>query len=755
MTRALAAVVLLVMCIGAMLYATSVPDVARATAPPTSFSAERAMTHVRVLAQRPRPIGSEAHAAARAYLLSQLTTLGLTPVVQHATAIGTRYAEAGSVQNVLARLPGTRAGGKAVLLMAHYDGVAAAPAAGDDASGSAVLLETLRAIRAGGPLQHDVIVLFADGEEAGLLGAAAFVREHPWAKDVGITMNFEARGTRGPSFMFETGPGNLDVARVLRGVRGVRATSLSTFVYRRLPNDTDISELAVLNGPALNFAFIGGVDRYHTAQDDVAHLDPRSIQHHGNSAVVLTRAFGNGELPRPTTGDAVFFELPVVGLVAYPERWALPFAVLALLPLVLAVVFARSRDPLRVRGALLGAAGAVAALALGVVVAVALARLLEWIHLAIGSGSPRLSGIYAAAIALASFAVSAALYAVVRRWAPPPSLHFGALALWAMASLLLAVVAPGVSFLFTWPLFGVATGFAALRRSHKPGMAVSAIGWAVAIFLLLPTTYTMAVVALGLDSTGATIIAVFTALAAWLMSPLFEPTAAGPWLTAAIATAAALVLIMIGASTVRTDDDHPVGTAFGYGVAADEGGAWLGAAATTRWARVKLREGMRTDETRAPAPEWFTRYFSATGGVTIPGVKLGTATVRIVSDSALPTERRVVVHVTPAPLTQSIALSMDSGTVRSATIDGRLADTTRYRYRPRGRWFMEYFAPPDSGFTIAFAMPLVAGPTLSLTSFFGGIPEPARQRLPARSPGMIPIQRGDVTLVQQRVRLLQ
>ena len=755
MTRALAAVVLLVMCIGALKYATSVPDVVPATAPPTAFSAERAMTHVRAIAQRPHPMGSEAHAAARAYLLAQLTALGLAPVIQHATAIGTRYAEAGRVQNVLARLPGTQPGGKAVLLMAHYDGVAAAPAAGDDASGSAVLLETLRAIRAGAPLRHDVIALFADGEEAGLLGAAAFVREHPWAQDVGITMNFEARGTRGPSFMFETGPGNLDVARVLRSVRGVRATSLSTFVYRRLPNDTDISELALLNGPALNFAFIGGVDRYHTAQDDVAHLDPRSVQHHGNSAVTLTRAFGNGELPRPKTGDAVFFELPIVGLIAYPESWALPLAVLALLPLVLAALFARGRDPLRTRGALLGAVGTVVGLASSVLVAMAMARLLEWIHLAIGSGSPRLSGVYAAAIAFASFAVSAAVYALMRRWAQPVSLHFGALALWAVLSLVLAVVAPGVSFLFAWPLIGVAIGFAVLRRRHKAGMAVSAIGWAVAIFLLLPTTYTMGVVALGLDSTGATVIALFTALAAWLMSPLFEPLPAGPWLTAAIATAAALALAGIGAVTVRTNDDHPVGTAFGFGVDADDGGAWLGAAATTRWARVKLREGMRTDEAPASAPEWFTRYFRTTGGVTIPGVKLGTATVRIVSDSALPTERRVVVHVTPAPLTQSIALRMDSGAIRSATIDGRLVDTTRYRYRLHGRWSMQYFAPADSGFTIAFAMPLVAGPTLSLTSFFAGIPEPARQRLPARSPGMIPIQRGDVTLVQQRVRLLQ
>src|SRR5947208_1402071 len=81
------------------------------------------------------------------------------------------------------------------------------------------------------PLAHDVMIVITDGEEAGLLGAAAFVREHPWAKDVGVTLNFEARGTSGRSYMFETGAGNLDVARMLRRAGDVSATSLSVTVY--------------------------------------------------------------------------------------------------------------------------------------------------------------------------------------------------------------------------------------------------------------------------------------------------------------------------------------------------------------------------------------------------------------------------------------------------------------------------------------------------------------------------------------------
>ena len=70
------------------------------------------------------------------------------------------------------------------------------------------MLETLRALKSSPPLKNDTVFLFTDGEEVGLLGATAFVKEHPWAKDIGVALNFEARGSSGPSFMFETSDGN-------------------------------------------------------------------------------------------------------------------------------------------------------------------------------------------------------------------------------------------------------------------------------------------------------------------------------------------------------------------------------------------------------------------------------------------------------------------------------------------------------------------------------------------------------------------
>jgi hypothetical protein len=349
--------------------------------------------------------------------------------------------------------------------MAHYDAVPMSPGAGDDGSGSAVLLETLRALRAGPPPKHDVIALFTDGEESGLLGAAAFVREHPWARDVAVVLNFEARGTHGPSLMFETGPGNLDVVRQLRRVPGARATSLSTAVYRRLPNDTDLSELAVLGTPALNFAFIGGVERYHTAEDDVAHLDARSLQQHGRNALALARLFANGDLPRPRTSDAVFFDFPGLGLIVYPERWAIAFGVIAVVLALFALVLLRRRMPRVSEGVVVGLVATLIAPLLAGVVSAAIAALLQRLHgSSAGGGNPAWSAVYAAALATSAFAVASWCVVLTRKIADVTSVSVGALLCWTLLSLLLSFAHPGASFVFTLP--AIAQGVAALVRAR-------------------------------------------------------------------------------------------------------------------------------------------------------------------------------------------------------------------------------------------------------------------------------------------------
>src|SRR6476646_807116 len=568
---------LIVLCALVVRHVSEPPDPVPATAPPTEFSAERAFAHVREIAQRPHPTGSADNARVRDYVFRQLHALGLEPQVQEATGVGTRYPVAGHVRNVLARLPGRSPGGPAVVLMAHYDGVAGGPAAGDDAAGTAAVLETVRALRAGPPLAHDIIVLITDGEEAGLLGAAAFVREHPWARDVGVTLNFEARGTTGRSYMFETGPGNLDVARMLRHAGDVSATSLSVTVYRSLPNDTDLSEMAVLGKPALNFAFADGVERYHTAHDDVFYLDPGSLQHHGSQMLSLARAFGDGPLPRPVTGDAVFFDLPFVGLIVYPESWVLPIAIVGLL-LVAAAGFRLSRDRTPwIRDVTLGVAGTAVATCLGAGAAFTVGNLIARTHETMGwGGAPAFRGIYTAALALIALTIALAVWALVRRWATVAGAHLGALVAWGLLTLIISLRLPGVSFMFAWPLI---VGVLAARRVRPAlgapadgGQAASNTGsdvplWvatAVAAAFIVPMVYALTTVLLGAVGPGAIAAGALAVLLAWLLAPQMEALG-GRRLSAAGATLVVAVLVIaIGMATVRSSPAHPTPSTIAY-----------------------------------------------------------------------------------------------------------------------------------------------------------------------------------------------
>lgn len=307
-----------------------------ASASADQFSAARAMTCVETIAERPHPTGSAEHARVRDYLRAELARLGLPSQVE--TGIGEfhRFGRTfkGPVENIIARLAGT-ANTRPVMLAAHYDSVPAGPGASDDASGVATLLETLRALRSGPPLRNDVIFLLTDGEERGLLGSSVFMRDHPWRNEPGVVLNFEARGTSGPSLMFETSPGNAWMVRRLREAAPYAIAASSSYeIYRRMPNDTDLTNFKRGGLAGMNFAFIENVRFYHTSHDDPAHLDLRSLQEDGNYALSLTRIFGNEDLRGMRSGDAVYFATPITPLILYSVAWVLPTSWLLIAALV-------------------------------------------------------------------------------------------------------------------------------------------------------------------------------------------------------------------------------------------------------------------------------------------------------------------------------------------------------------------------------------------------------------------------------------
>ena len=132
----------------------------------------------------------------------------------------------------------------------------AGPGAADDALGVAVSLEAARVLAARADRNWTLMVLVTDGEEAGLMGAAALMTDARSPSRLQAYINLEAIGSAGPPMLFETGPGQrLAGRRRGRAPRRTRAALRSAIeIYRRLPNDTDFSILKRQGIPGLNFA---------------------------------------------------------------------------------------------------------------------------------------------------------------------------------------------------------------------------------------------------------------------------------------------------------------------------------------------------------------------------------------------------------------------------------------------------------------------------------------------------------------------
>ncbi len=291
----------------------------------TEFSLQRARAIVDALARQPHAIGSREHEVVGDYVRLELKQLGLA-VTEQESDTALRMAgsqQSGHIRNILGIIPGSDPSAKAVMLAAHYDSAPGSRGASDDGAGVAALLETARVLAAGPRLHRSIFFLFTDAEELGLLGAQAFVQEHPLAQRVGLVMNFEARGTRGPVLMYQTSPNNGQLISAYgHSAPYPHANSLINRLARILPNDADASIFARAGYSVLAFAFVEGFEHYHRYTDSPENLDPRSLSHAGAIALTLTRAFGQSANLPGAASDAVYFEIFGRILISYPTLLA-------------------------------------------------------------------------------------------------------------------------------------------------------------------------------------------------------------------------------------------------------------------------------------------------------------------------------------------------------------------------------------------------------------------------------------------------
>jgi hypothetical protein len=282
------------------------------------FSEPNARAHVAMLAGTigSRPVGSPENAKARDYIVDQLRASGFAVRVQETDARRPEAARTARVSNIIAVKSGSRS--EAVGLVSHYDSVAEAPGAGDDAFGVAVSLEAARHLASRPGQNWSLMVLVTDGEEAGLMGAAALMDDREVRQRLKTYVNLESAGSSGPAVLFETGPGNgWLITPWRRHAPYPRGDSFGLEIYKRLPNDTDFSILKRHDIPGLNFAITGDSYAYHTARDGVERLSQDSLRQTGENVVATVAALDNADITQRSPQPHTYFDVGGRAAVSY------------------------------------------------------------------------------------------------------------------------------------------------------------------------------------------------------------------------------------------------------------------------------------------------------------------------------------------------------------------------------------------------------------------------------------------------------
>ena len=721
------------------------------------------MAHVEQIAQRPHPVGSADHARVRDYLAGALEHLGLKVQIQSTVVRrGTTTVRMARVENILARIAGTNSTG-AVLLASHYDSVPAAPGAADAGSGVAAVLEAARALKTAPPPRNDVILLITDAEELGLLGARAFVEQHPWAKDVRMVMNLEARGTQGPSWMFETSAGNGAIVDEWASLVPKPAGSSLTYeVYRRLPNDTDFTEFKHLKTAGLNFAFVGGLERYHTPGDAVSLLDRGSLQHHGEAALRLTRRFATMDLGSLGARDAVYFALPVLNVVPrYSTLWALPIAGALLLLSAGAAAWARRRQAASIGGIIVAAVIFAAFAGAAGYFGWRYGRLAAMLHARwLPEGNVLMSGPYATAMVALIVAAWLALYVLLRKKVAAHSMALGSACVLLLSAAAASWFAAGASYVCVWPLAGSLLGVLATssNRTDKGfGAGAVLLLWvlaAPAILIAWPLVQAFFMtMGLAPQSGLAMAVATVTGLGA-LVLPVELIVERRRWWPAGVALLVTLAAVGLGALLTRYSDRHPKPANVYYVLDADATqSSW--AVKIDRpdpWFRQFLGPSPRPGRPAALVPPW-----SSVDGVAgflhndAPVLDLPAPQAALVR--AVPTEggRNVTFVASPGREGNMLSVWVNGVSALDVSVDGMRVDGAFTRRAPDDTaWTLDYHNAPASGVTVSLTLRGTQPLTVAVVERVSGLPmQPGVFVHTARPGSLFPIQAGDQTVVRR------
>lgn len=333
----------------------------------SSFSAIRAAQDIEVISREPHSLENPgARLRVREYLAERLKEIGFEVEIMEYDSVKMRSGSYTSISNIHATAhPLKGNASQALVMIAHYDSRHTFRAAGethlsygaaDDGYGLGVILETARlAMNYRDKWKQEFRIIFTDAEENRLDGIRKALENEPhFFSNAGLAINIEARGVKGPAILFETSAGNERLVELYGKADYPYSYSLTSAIYRVLPNDTDFSPVKE-SIPGFNFSVIDNLDYYHTKHDNFSNISLASLQHYGSQIQPITREFLTGEKysePMYLKGerDLVYFTVPFTGIISFSKSGYTVLNILMLIISLLSVVSAFKKRGVAGRG---------------------------------------------------------------------------------------------------------------------------------------------------------------------------------------------------------------------------------------------------------------------------------------------------------------------------------------------------------------------------------------------------------------------
>lgn len=274
------------------------------------FNTERAVEDIRMVSESPHSILHPLErAGVRNYLYGRLEDMGGSPAVLQYDSVPCKFGGTIDIANVYCKFEpdGQDTSGAYLMMVAHLDSrfpektpdgrTVCSYGAADDGYGLAVALELARgAMTYSHEWNQGLKILFTDSEEHELDGMRKALEEDFHLFDnVGLLINIDARGVRGPALLFETSEGNSGLMDFYcRNAAMPYTYSLTSWIYSRMPNSTDFTP-AKPHFPGYNFSVIDNIHYYHNDRDNFRNVHPDAVAHYGVQLEPMLREYLSGK----------------------------------------------------------------------------------------------------------------------------------------------------------------------------------------------------------------------------------------------------------------------------------------------------------------------------------------------------------------------------------------------------------------------------------------------------------------------------